>query len=79
MFSDGAVSFAIPAVERSWETAAKAKSCYNAAIIYAIFFAISVLARVYFRRNEVVTQMLRHSAHVEEVQGLLSGSARAAQ
>ncbi|CAD2222318.1 hypothetical protein AGDE_04199 [Angomonas deanei] len=72
MFANGAVSFAIPSIERAWDTQEKARACYNGAIIYTVFFLVSALARVYFRRNEAATRLLQHTAHMEEVQALLS-------
>lgn len=73
MFGNNAVSFAIMSVESGWDTAAKAKCCYNGAIIYAITLFVSVLARVYLRRNEAAKDVVRHAQHLEEVEALLGG------
>ncbi|KAG5481085.1 hypothetical protein LSCM1_06763 [Leishmania martiniquensis] len=71
MFSEKAVSFAIMSVENGWDGEEKAKACYNGAIIYTVTLFLSVLARVYFRRNDAAKVALLHAQHVEEIQGLL--------
>lgn len=71
MFSGKAISFAIMALENEWDTEAKAKACYNGAIIYTVTLVLSVLARVYFRRNDAAKAALQHAQHVEEIQSLL--------
>lgn len=72
LFTNSAVSFAIMATERGWDLNAKAKSCYNGAIIYAATLFISVLLLVYARRTQAAKQATLHSQHMEEVQSLLS-------
>lgn len=72
MFSAEAISFAIMSVENGWETDAKAKACYNGAIIYTVTLFLSVLARVYFRRNDAAKAALQHAQHVAEIRGLLA-------
>ncbi|KAK7196973.1 hypothetical protein NESM_000640400 [Novymonas esmeraldas] len=71
MFSEKAISFAIMAVENGWDGDAKAKACYNGAIIYTVTLVVSVFARVYFRRNDAAKAALLHAQHVEEIRGLL--------
>ncbi|CAG9572502.1 conserved hypothetical protein [Leishmania major strain Friedlin] len=71
MFSEKAISFALMAVEHGWDGETKAKACYNGAIIYTVTLFLSVLARVYFRRNDAAKAALLHAQHIEEIQGLL--------
>lgn len=71
MFSAKAISFAIMTVENGWDSDDKAKVCYNGAIIYTVTLFLSVLARVYFRRNDAAKAALQHAQHVEEIQSLL--------
>lgn len=73
MFGKGAISFAIQSVEAGWDSAAKAKACYNGAIIYTVTFFISALASVYLRRNEAAKEVVRHAQHLEEIEALLGG------
>lgn len=71
MFSEKAISFALMTVEHGWDGETKAKACYNGAIIYTVTLFLSVLARVYFRRNDAAKAALLHAQHIEEIQGLL--------
>ncbi|AIN97297.1 hypothetical protein LPMP_181160 [Leishmania panamensis] len=71
MFSEKAISFAIIAVENGWDGEKKAKACYNGAIIYTATLFLSVLARVYFRRNDAAKAALLYAQRAEEIQGLL--------
>ena len=71
MFSAKAISFAIMTVENGWDSEAKAKACYNGAIFYTVTLFLSVLARVYFRRNDAAEAALSHAQHVEKIQSLL--------
>ncbi|KAG5507652.1 hypothetical protein JKF63_06601 [Porcisia hertigi] len=71
MFSEKAISFAIMAVENGWDRDKKAKACYNGAIIYTATLFLSVLTRVYFRRNDAAKAALLHAQHVSELQALL--------
>lgn len=78
MFSGSAISFAIFAVENGWEADKKASACYNGAIIYTVTLLLSVLARVYFRRNDAAKEAQQHAAHMAEVEAVLRGRTQAA-
>lgn len=47
MFSGGAITFHIYAIEHGWDMSQKAQACYTGAAIYAATLVISVLYRIY--------------------------------
>lgn len=53
MMSSKAVSFALMGVERDWNLEEKANCCYAAATLYGVTLLLSVLARVYLRRQGI--------------------------
>jgi hypothetical protein len=51
MFQNGAISFQLASLENGWDAQEKAKACYSGAIIYAATMIISVLYRIYARKE----------------------------
>lgn len=56
MFSSKATSFALMGVERDWNLQQKSHSCYMAAVFYGIALLLSVLAKIYLKRNAIQAQ-----------------------
>jgi hypothetical protein len=51
MFQNGAISFQLASMAQGWDTQQKAKACFSGAIIYAVTLVISVLYRIYARKE----------------------------
>eukprot|EP00796_Vickermania_ingenoplastis_P013475 gene13475-9283_t len=58
MLSHQATSFALMGVDRGWDLDAKAQTCYMGAVLYGITLFVSVLARVYLRRQGIARNMM---------------------
>mmetsp|Transcript_70699 Transcript_70699/g.82362 ORF Transcript_70699/g.82362 Transcript_70699/m.82362 type:complete len:80 (+) Transcript_70699:244-483(+) len=51
MFTGGAVTFHIYAIEKGWDMSEKAQACYTGAAIYAATLVVSVLYKIYFSKK----------------------------